>query len=131
MSKKHKKKKVVVTEHQKEETLVLQGEVVECLPQTKFRVLLETGQEIIARMDSRGKLAKTLVGLRLSDELPIRAMLKAPDGSSGTVTSSVYSPKLGYIGLGLVKPSACSPGTNLSVSINGFSGTASVSKLPF
>ena len=90
-----------------------------------------TGQEIIARMDSRGKLAKTLVGLRSSDELPIGAILKAPDGSSGTVTSSVYSPKLGYIGLGLVKPSACSPGTNLSVSINGFSGTASVSKLPF
>ena len=90
-----------------------------------------TGQEIIARMDSRGKLAKTLVGLRSSEELPIGAVLKAPDGSSGTVTSSTYSPKFGYIGLGLLKPSACSPGTDLSVIINGISERASVSKLPF
>ena len=48
MNKKKKKKKEGVSENQKEETLVLSGEVVECLPQTKFRVLLETGQEIIA-----------------------------------------------------------------------------------
>ena len=90
-----------------------------------------TGQEIIARMDSRGKLAKTLVGLRSSEELSIGAVLRAPDGSRGTVTSSVYSPKLGWIGLGLVKPAVCSPGTELSVLINGLSGSASVSKLPF
>ena len=90
-----------------------------------------TGQEIIARLDSRRKLAKTLVGLRSSDEIPIGATLKAPGESSGVVTSSTYSPRLGWIGLGLVKPAVCSPGTTLSVTKDGFSGSASVSTLPF
>ena len=90
-----------------------------------------TGQEIIARLDSRRKLAKTLVGLRSSDEIPIGATLKAPDGSSGVVTSSTYSPKLGWIGLGLVKPAVCGPGTTLSVTQDEFLGSTSVSALPF
>ena len=47
--KKHKKNKQnKQTQAVKEDTLTLKGEVIECLPQTKFRVLLETGQEIIA-----------------------------------------------------------------------------------
>ena len=37
----------------KEDAIVVPGQVVECLPQTKFRVLLETGQEIIAYTSGR------------------------------------------------------------------------------
>ena len=90
-----------------------------------------TGQEIIARLDSRGKLAKTLVGLRSSDKIPIGASLQAPNKSYGIVTSSTYSPKLGWIGLGLVKPTVCEPGTTLSVTKDNISGSASISALPF
>ncbi|MDP6584953.1 MAG: hypothetical protein QF535_09870 [Anaerolineales bacterium] len=90
-----------------------------------------TGQEIIARLDSRRKLAKTLVGLLSSDKIPIDGTLKAPDGSSGVVTSSTYSPNSGWVGLALVKPTVCGPGTTLSVTKDGFVGSASVSALPF
>ncbi|HCU81088.1 MAG TPA: hypothetical protein DGN60_08000 [Chloroflexi bacterium] len=90
-----------------------------------------TGQEIIARLDSRGKLAKTLVGLRSSDKLPVGALLQAPNESNGVITSSTYSPKLGWIGLGLVKPTVCDPGTKLSVTKDAVLGSASISALPF
>ena len=90
-----------------------------------------TGQEIIARMDSRGKLAKTLVGLRSSQMLPARATLRATDGSTGVVTSSVNSPRMGWIGLGLLKPAAASLGAEVEVESANNPLFATVTRLPF
>jgi aminomethyltransferase len=63
-----------------------------------------TGQEIIARMESRHKLAKQLTGLRFAAEVALPASLWAGDAEIGVVTSVVPSPALGWIGLGYVKP---------------------------
>ncbi len=70
-SHKHKKKKNKehVSENTKEETLVVAGEVLECLPQTKFRVLLETGQEIIAY--NAGRLNKFRIKITLGDKVQV------------------------------------------------------------
>jgi folate-binding protein YgfZ len=73
------------------------------------------GQEIIARLDSRGRLAKKLVGLRSTEPLSSGQRLSAATGEHGLVTSSAFSPRLGYIGLGVLKPSAAIAGTALTV----------------
>ena len=57
----------------KEEHLVLNGEVIECLPQTKFRVLLETGQEIIAY--NAGRLNKFRIKITLGDKVQVELSL--------------------------------------------------------
>ena len=57
----------------KEETLVMAGEVVECLPQTKFRVLLETGQEIIAY--NAGRLNKFRIRITMGDKVQVEISL--------------------------------------------------------
>jgi len=76
------------------------------------------GQEIIARMESRGKLAKTLVGLTAADPL---------QPGSGPVTSVVQSPRFGWIGLAFLKPAEAEPGTAVEAG-----GTlATVAPLPF
>ncbi len=86
-----------------------------------------TGQEIIARMESRGRLAKTIVALRLS------AMVDAPadlfhDGKRiGTLTSNVSAPDGEVFGIGLVRPSLAHIGQALSVT-NGV--TATIRALP-
>jgi folate-binding protein YgfZ len=64
-----------------------------------------TGQEIIARMESRQKLAKRLVGLRFADQVTLPASLWVDDHEAGVVTSVVHSPVLGWIGLGYLKSS--------------------------
>lgn len=63
-----------------------------------------TGQEIIARMESRHRLAKQLTGLRFAAEVTLPATLWAGDAEIGVVTSVAHSPALGWIGLGYVKP---------------------------
>lgn len=72
------------------------------------------GQEIIARMESRGRLAKTLVALRAADVVRVGMTLRGPDGERGTLTSAVESPALGWLGLGYIKPSAAEAGTALT-----------------
>ena len=67
--KKKKKKKTSDSQIQKEDILVVKGEVVECLPQTKFRVLLETGQEIIAY--NAGRLNKYRIKITLGDKVDV------------------------------------------------------------
>lgn len=62
------------------------------------------GQEIIARMDSRGRLAKKLQGLQLSGVVEVPAQLLSNGKDAGTLTSVVWSPDLKqYIGLGYVR----------------------------
>lgn len=85
------------------------------------------GQEIIARMESRGRLAKQLVGLRVAG--PVAAGTEFQDGNvaSGVVTTVVQSPRLGWIGLAFVKPAQIEAGTTIKIG-----GTeATISTLPF
>jgi len=72
-------------------------------PDVSFTKGCYTGQEIIARMESRQKLAKHLVGLRFEDEVLLPAGLFVDGHEAGTVTSVVHSPRLGWIGLGYLK----------------------------
>jgi len=64
------------------------------------------GQEIMARMESRGKLAKQLVGIMLDAEAEPGSTLKQGDRTVGTLTSVVHSPRLGWIGLASGRPAA-------------------------
>jgi folate-binding protein YgfZ len=60
-----------------------------------------TGQEIIARMDSRGKLAKSLVNLRPDSYVPPGTELQAGQKTAGIITSSAQGPAgpqaMGYV----------------------------------
>lgn len=74
-----------------------------------------TGQEIIARMESRNRLAKTLVRLELSSMVDAPAELTFMGRPAGMLTSSVTSPAGEYFAIGVVKTSLAHPGTSLSV----------------
>ncbi len=62
-----------------------------------------TGQEIIARMESRNRLAKTMVTLQLSQMVDAPASLKVDGTDVGKLTSSVMAPTGESIGIGFVK----------------------------
>ncbi|WP_245860616.1 YgfZ/GcvT domain-containing protein [Candidatus Chloroploca asiatica] len=92
------------------------------------------GQEIIARMESRGRLAKQLRGLRLAalPALPAEpaiplAKLAAGDKEAGDLTSLVRSPRYGLIALGYVRTAYAAVGTRLEVA----GVAAEVVELPF
>lgn len=61
------------------------------------------GQEIIARMESRGKLARKLVGLQLSDHAPIGSPIFHGKRNLGALTSITFSPDEEWIGLAVIK----------------------------
>jgi aminomethyltransferase len=71
-------------------------------PTVNFEKGCYTGQEIIARMDSRGQLARQLVGFRLDGRLEPGALKTRAGQQAGKLTSCAYSPALGWIGLGSV-----------------------------
>jgi aminomethyltransferase len=74
------------------------------------------GQEIIARMESRKRLAKTLVKLNLTQEAPIGARLVDSDQRNiGTLTSIARLEDGAVIGLGFVKPDNAESGSRLKV----------------
>ena len=79
-----------------------------------------TGQEVVTRMRSRGRMASLLVGLRFGGgALPARgASIEAAGERIGQLTSSVRSPALGTIGLGFVRVDAAEPGTVVHVAGN-------------
>jgi len=89
-----------------------------------------TGQEIIARMDSRGKLAKRLAGITLPHSAQPGSTLQQNGRSIGTLTSVVESPRFGWIGLAVVKPNAISAHEG-QVSLMGDGHSASLVELPF
>jgi aminomethyltransferase len=74
-----------------------------------------TGQEIIARMESRHKLAKQLVGVRSSASLMPGAELRAEGSGVGQVTSSAVRPDGQWIALAVVKPAYAAPSTRLTL----------------
>jgi aminomethyltransferase len=73
-----------------------------------------TGQEIIARMESRGQLAKKLVKLRPAAVVAPGDPLSANGKSAGVITSVAVGPA-GPIGLGYVKTAVLEAGTPLFV----------------
>lgn len=72
------------------------------------------GQEIIARMESRGKLAKRLVPFTADGPLAAGSDLQANGKNAGTVTSTAVGPH-GTIGLGYVKTSVLDSESQLRV----------------
>lgn len=74
-----------------------------------------TGQEIIARMESRGRLAKTLVGVRLDGPAEVGATWEADGRRQGALTSLTSTPDGRLIGLGFVKPDVAEIGRELAL----------------
>ncbi len=78
-----------------------------------------TGQEIIARMESREQLAKTLVRLHIDEEVNAPVDLYSNGKRVGTLTSSVTSPDGEHFGMGIVKRSAIVEAKTLTVDVDG------------
>lgn len=72
------------------------------------------GQEIIARMESRQRLAKTLVKLHLTTLPALGSTISLDDRAIGTITSATETEQ-GSIALGFVKPEFAEVGTQLTV----------------
>jgi folate-binding protein YgfZ len=76
-----------------------------------------TGQEIVARVGSRGRIRRRLVGLRLAGG-PAPAPgdpIEAGGAQVGEVTSGCVSPACGACGMGFVRLPHDAPGTELRV----------------
>ncbi len=86
------------------------------------------GQETVARLYWKGKPNRHLRGLRFSAPPPPGAALLLGDAVVGAVASVARSPRLGTIGLALVRREAA-PGALLHVA--GSDATATVVELPF
>ncbi len=75
-----------------------------------------TGQEVVARMRSRGRVGHLLVGLRFEGAPPEASVqLMFDDKVVGEVSSAVHSPEFGAIGLGFVKAAHAEPGRALAL----------------
>lgn len=74
-----------------------------------------TGQEIIARMESRGKLAKTMVALELATMVNAPADVFADGRSIGKLTSSVQAPDGDIFAIAVIKTRAAVVGTSVQV----------------
>jgi folate-binding protein YgfZ len=88
-----------------------------------------TGQEIVARMESRGRVGHLLVGIGFEGtQLPEpRQPIRSGDARIGELTSVAQSPRAGVIGLAIVRNGFDAPGTTLDV--GGRAGR--VVELPF
>lgn len=87
------------------------------------------GQEIIARMESRGRMAKQLRGLTLSGSVDAPRKLQVDGKEAGDLTSAVASPRFGPIGLAYVRTAYLEPGTTVGIADSDVVGT--VVPLPF
>lgn len=72
-----------------------------------------TGQEIIARMESRKRLARTIVQVTLDQPLEAPAPLQLDGREAGTLTSAVTAPDGITYGIGVVRVAAAVPGSTL------------------
>jgi tRNA-modifying protein YgfZ len=74
-----------------------------------------TGQEIIARMESRAKLAKTIVAVNLSQMLQAPAEIQCEGRTVGKLTSSVEAPTGEIFAIAILKTAFVETGTELTV----------------
>ena len=72
-----------------------------------------TGQEIIARMESRGRIAKRLVRLRPAEPIAAGAEVTAAGKKAGTITSAAVGPH-GPVALAYVKTAVLDANTPLT-----------------
>jgi folate-binding protein YgfZ len=86
------------------------------------------GQETVARLHYRGKPNRHLRGLVFSEPAAAGQELRLGERTVGRITSTALSPKLGPIGLALVRREA-EPGSVVSVGEDG--ATAEIVELPF
>jgi tRNA-modifying protein YgfZ len=98
-------------------------------PAVDFHKGCYIGQEVIARMESRGKLARRLVGIRLAALVSAGAEVRASEGGPavGTVTSAGELPGIGPVALAYLKTAQAEVGTR--VKAGDFAGE--VVELPF
>ncbi len=90
------------------------------------------GQEIIARMESRGRIAKKLCGVRLDAAVaaPRKLRVGGVDGNeAGDLTSVVESPRFGHIGLAYIRTKYVAVGSRVGFDGSDVQGT--VVALPF
>ncbi|MFN8378588.1 MAG: glycine cleavage system protein T [Anaerolineae bacterium] len=88
-----------------------------------------TGQEIIARMESRKKLAKTIVQVVLDRPIEAPASLRSDGREVGTLTSAVAAPDGVIYGIGVVRVSAAVPGSTLETVREQATATATITRL--
>ncbi|MXV91960.1 MAG: aminomethyl transferase family protein [Chloroflexi bacterium] len=77
-----------------------------------------TGQEIIARMESRARLAKTLVRVALSVYVPAPATVLVDGKVAGRLTSSAIAANGELLALAVLRVACAAPGTALKVGEN-------------
>lgn len=78
-----------------------------------------TGQEIIARMESREKLAKTIVHLTLNSAVNTPVEIYSEGKKAGIISSAVTSPDGEHFGIGIIKPALAQAGNTLTVGEQG------------
>ncbi|HZY46008.1 MAG TPA: glycine cleavage T C-terminal barrel domain-containing protein [Anaerolineae bacterium] len=100
-------------------------------PDVSFTKGCYTGQEIIARMESRQRLAKQLIGLRLESEINLPARIFADDGDVGSITSIAHSPDRGWLALGYIKAALAIDDQAVQARAGDRSIAAQVVVLPF
>jgi aminomethyltransferase len=88
------------------------------------------GQEIIARMESRGRRARQLAGVRLEQAAQPGAPLRQGNSLQGSLTSVAESPRLGWIGLAVVRPVALTEASGL-VAVGEDGAAGQLVELPF
>jgi tRNA-modifying protein YgfZ len=86
------------------------------------------GQETVARLFYKGKPTRHLRGLRLSAPVSQGAELRLGERSVGHLTSAVISPRLGPIGLALVRREA---EPDMTVTVGDGEAEAVLAELPF
>lgn len=87
------------------------------------------GQEILARMDTRGKLAWRLAGVRLEAPAPAGVALLQGGAQVGELTSTAVSPRRGPVGLAVVRPAALARAGG-AVTLEGAPGGGRLVELP-
>jgi len=95
-----------------EETIPLEANLWEAVSFSKGCYI---GQEIIARMESRGRLARRLVGLKLEAPVAEGSEARVGEGVAGKVTSAGIVPEVGPVALGILKTAVAEPGTRVRV----------------
>lgn len=81
-----------------------------------------TGQEIIARMESRGKLAKTLVHIQLTEFIAAPQPIFHNGVLIGTLTSSAQAPDGHIFALGVIKTASAHAGYSITIGENQVRG---------
>ncbi len=93
------------------------------------------GQEVVSRVENRGRPSKQLIGLTVDSVPEAGAAVFAGDSSVGEVRRAVQSPSLNQpIALALVEYDTANeaiPGDSLTVRIEGEEHDATVASLPF